>query len=60
MSNKNVRWQQRFHNLENAFLFLQGGLEKPSLDPYQEAGVIQSFEFTLIGTFPPLKHSTWR
>lgn len=44
--NKTIRWRQRFVNLENAFLFLKGGLEKRSLDPYQEAGVIQSFEFT--------------
>ena len=44
--NKNVRWRQRFSNLENAFQFLKGGLEKTSLDPYQEAGIIQSFEFT--------------
>lgn len=39
--NKEIRWRQRFTNLENAFLFLKGGLEKQSLDPYQEAGIIQ-------------------
>ena len=43
---KNIRWRQRFVNLENAFLFLKTGLEKNTLDPYQEAGIIQSFEFT--------------
>lgn len=43
---KKIRWQQRFKNLENAFLFLQEGLKKESLDPLQEAGIIQSFEFT--------------
>jgi nucleotidyltransferase substrate binding protein (TIGR01987 family) len=44
--NKTIRWKQRFSNLENAFLFLQEGLNKESLDPYQEAGIIQCFEFT--------------
>jgi nucleotidyltransferase substrate binding protein (TIGR01987 family) len=43
---KNIRWRQRFSNLENAFQFLKTGLQKESLDPYQEAGIIQSFEFT--------------
>lgn len=44
--NKTIRWQQRFANLEKAFLFLKEGLAKEHLDPYQEAGIIQSFEFT--------------
>jgi len=43
---KKVRWLQRFDNLENAFLFLQKGLEKKSPDSYQEAGIIKGFELT--------------
>jgi nucleotidyltransferase substrate binding protein (TIGR01987 family) len=43
---KSTRWRQRFTNLENAHLFLKAGLAKPTLDPYQGAGIIQSFEFT--------------
>lgn len=53
--NKAVRWKQRFSNLENAFLFLKEGLSKPSLDPYQEAGIIQSFEFTFELSWKTLK-----
>ncbi len=50
-----MRWHQRFANLENAFLFLESGLQKPSLDPYQEAGIIQSFEFTFELSWKTLK-----
>lgn len=53
--NKSLRWQQRFTNLENAFQFLKEGLQKPSLDPYQEAGIIQSFEFTFELSWKTLK-----
>lgn len=52
---KNIRWRQRFTNLENAFLFLKEGLKKESLDPYQEAGIIQSFEFTFELSWKTLK-----
>lgn len=52
---KSVRWRQRFSNLEDAFQFLKGGIEKKSLDPYQEAGIIQSFEFTFELSWKTLK-----
>lgn len=52
---KSIRWRQRFDNLENAFHFLKEGLKKESLDPYQEAGIIQSFEFTFELSWKTLK-----
>lgn len=53
--NKEIRWKQRFTNLENAFQFLKAGLEKEALDPYQEAGIIQCFEFTFELSWKTLK-----
>lgn len=52
---KSIRWRQRFSNLESAFQFLKEGLGKESLDPYQEAGIIQSFEFTFELSWKTLK-----
>ncbi|MBX9744194.1 MAG: nucleotidyltransferase substrate binding protein [Chlamydiales bacterium] len=52
---KLIRWKQRFINLENAFLFLKEGLKKKELDPYQEAGIIQCFEFTFELSWKTLK-----
>ena len=52
---KSIRWHQRFTNLENAFLFLKQGLSLSTLDPFQEAGIIQSFEFTFELSWKTLK-----
>src|SRR5438105_15201648 len=53
--NKEIRWRQRFKNLENAFLFLQNGLESKLLNPLEEAGIIQAFEFTFELAWKTLK-----
>lgn len=52
---KTIRWRQRFTNLENAYLFLKQGLAISSPDPFQEAGIIQSFEFTFELSWKTLK-----
>ncbi|MCC6127712.1 MAG: nucleotidyltransferase substrate binding protein [Chlamydiae bacterium] len=52
---KDIRWRQRFTNLENAIQFLKEGLRKKELDPYQEAGIIQCFEFTFELSWKTLK-----
>jgi len=52
---KNIRWRQRFSNLENAFLFLKEGLNIKTPDPFQEAGIIQSFEFAFELSWKTLK-----
>lgn len=52
---KNIRWRQRFTHLENAFLFLKQGLNHKTLTPLEEAGIIQSFEFTFELSWKTLK-----
>ena len=43
---KTIRWQQRFHNLERAFMQLQRGLAIENPNEIEQQGIIQSFEFT--------------
>ncbi|MBA2367833.1 MAG: nucleotidyltransferase substrate binding protein [Candidatus Protochlamydia sp.] len=44
--NLDIRWKQRFHNLERAFLFLERATSKSSFNELEAAGLVQSFEFT--------------
>lgn len=53
--NKEIRWKQRFQNLEKAYSFLKEGLKKPELDLLQQAGIIQGFEFTFELSWKTLK-----
>ncbi len=52
---KNTRWLQRFMHLENAFQFLNEGLKNKTLTPLEEAGIIQTFEFTFELAWKTLK-----
>lgn len=52
---QDIRWKQRFQNLERAYLFLQQATARPSLDDLQAAGLIQSFEFTFELAWKTLK-----
>ena len=49
MSNKDIRWQQRFQNFEKAFSLLEAAVNTSNdrpLNELEEQGLIQRFEFT--------------
>lgn len=52
---KDIRWKQRFQNFEKAFLFLKKANELDHYDELQEAGLVQSFEFTFELAWKTLK-----
>lgn len=52
---KMIRFKQRFKNLENAFVFLSESIKISNHSPLEEAGVIQSFEFTFELSWKTLK-----
>lgn len=43
---QDIRWKQRFANLERALLFLKAGCEQKKWTHLEEAGLVQAFEFT--------------
>ncbi|MDA8137092.1 MAG: HI0074 family nucleotidyltransferase substrate-binding subunit [Desulfobacteraceae bacterium] len=47
MKTKDVRWKQRFHNFEQAFLRLREAMDQKVLNELERNGLIQRFEFTL-------------
>lgn len=47
MSDKDVRWKQRFNNFEKAFLKLKEAVEAEQLNELERNGLVQLFEFTL-------------
>jgi nucleotidyltransferase substrate binding protein (TIGR01987 family) len=53
--NQDIRWKQRFHNLEKAFTFLQRAVQMPSFSELEAAGLVQCFEFTFELTWKTLK-----
>ena len=52
---KTIRWQQRFQNLDKAFLQLKRGLAIDCPSDIERQGVIQSFEFTFELSWKTLK-----
>jgi hypothetical protein len=53
--NQDIRWKQRFYNLEKAFLFLERASKQRSFNELEAAGLVQSFEFTFELTWKTLK-----
>ena len=44
---QDIRWKQRFSNLEKAFLRLKEAMDKTELNELERNGLVQRFEFTL-------------
>ncbi len=44
--NAEIRWKQRYSNLDNALTFLEESIKQGSHSQLEKAGIIQSFEFT--------------
>ena len=53
--NKDVRWKQRFQNLEKAYALLEKGLAIITPNETEQQGIIQSFEFTFELSWKTLK-----
>ncbi len=55
MNKKDIRWKQRFSNLEKAFHQLEQGLTIKDPSEIEEQGIIQSFEFSFELAWKTLK-----
>ncbi len=47
MSEKDIRWKQRFQNFEKAYMRLKEAIEMEELTELERNGLFQRFEFTL-------------
>lgn len=50
-----IRWKQRFHNFEKAFLFFDRAAKQKSFTELEAAGLVQCFEFTFELAWKTLK-----
>ncbi|MCE5294056.1 MAG: nucleotidyltransferase substrate binding protein [Chlamydiales bacterium] len=50
-----VRWKQRFHNFEKAFLFFEQACKQKTYSQLEAAGLVQCFEFTFELAWKTLK-----
>lgn len=55
MERMDVRWKQRFHNYEKAFLRLKEAIDMEELNDLERNGLIHRFEFTLDMAWKVLK-----
>ena len=55
MTNKTIRWKQRFQNFEKSFQQLAAGLNIPNRSNIERAGLIQYFELTFELAWKTLK-----
>ncbi len=49
ITNKDIRWQQRFHNFDKAFVLLRSAFDEKKLEDFsllEQEGIIQRFEYT--------------
>ncbi|MFH0800498.1 MAG: nucleotidyltransferase substrate binding protein [Pseudomonadota bacterium] len=53
--NKEIRWKQRFQNLQKAYFQLQKGLKIAKPGEIERQGIIKSFEFTFELAWKTLK-----
>lgn len=53
--NQDIRWRQRFQNLEKAFRFLEKAVSKGTFSELETAGLVQSFAFTFELAWKTLK-----
>jgi nucleotidyltransferase substrate binding protein (TIGR01987 family) len=47
MSERDIRWKQRFQNFEKAFNSCKEALKKPNPNELERNGIVQRFEFTI-------------
>lgn len=55
MTNKSIRWQQRFENLKKAYGQLKSNLSIAKPNNAEQQGIIKSFEFTFELSWKTLK-----